>query len=104
EDGVPDDDRRLVVGHGRPLGVRTRDWKYIWWERDGDQPVEAELFDLDEDPEETTDVSAGNPAVVKEFDAFLADHVAEARETDVETEPAAVEDDIADQLEALGYR
>jgi arylsulfatase A-like enzyme len=100
-------DERHVIGHGDPLGVRTERWKYIWWVRDGDEPIDAELFDLRADPEETTDVSADNPKLVEAFDEYLATHVAHADETadalDSQTE-TEVDAEIEDQLEALGYR
>jgi arylsulfatase A-like enzyme len=107
EDGEPlDREERLVAGHGDPLGVRTPRWKYVWWDREGDTPTDAELFDLDADPEESVDVSGEHPEVVAEFDAYLADHVALAEETAVEDRSgeAAVDEEIAEQLEALGYK
>jgi arylsulfatase A-like enzyme len=100
-------DERHVIGHGDPLGVRTERWKYIWWNRDGDDPIDAELFDLQADPKETTDVSAVHPEVVKAFDEYLAAHVAHAEETADAlhgTGETAVDAEIEDQLEALGYR
>jgi arylsulfatase A-like enzyme len=99
---------RHVLGHGDPLGLRTTRWKYIWWERDGDTPVEAELFDLHADPAETTDVRTDYPEVVASFDDYLAAHVAHAAATD--HDPKTVHDGdesdeaLESQLEALGYK
>lgn len=99
---------RHVLGHGDPLGLRTTRWKYIWWERDGDTPVEAELFDLHADPAETTDVRGDYPEVVASFDDYLAAHVAHAAATD--HDPKTVHDGdetdeaLESQLEALGYK
>jgi arylsulfatase A-like enzyme len=101
-------DVRHVIGHGDPLGVRTDRWKYIWWDRNGDEPLDAELFDLRADPDEMEDVSNDHPDVVSEFDAFLADHVARARETDHDPDAVAdapaKDEDMEAQLEALGYK
>lgn len=104
--GTEREDGRHVVGHGDPLGVRTERWKYVWWDRDGDAPTDAELFDLAADPEETTDVSDDHPDVVEAFDEYLAAHVHHAEETadglgDAEPE---VDEELEAQLEALGYR
>lgn len=101
---------RHVIGHGDPLGVRTEKWKYIWWDREGAEPLNTELFDLDTDPGETTDVSDDFPRIVSKFDVFLGNHVARAEETDHEPEAVADaggntgDDDIEAQLEALGYK
>jgi arylsulfatase A-like enzyme len=99
-------DERHVVGHGDPLGVRTTKWKYIWWDRDGDEPLDAELFDLKTDPDETTDVSDEYPEVIAAFDDYLSGHIWEAEATaDALTDDAApdIEQTTKDQLEALGY-
>jgi arylsulfatase A-like enzyme len=97
-----------VLGHGAPLGLRTTRWKYVWRDRDGDEPLDAELFDLRADPQETTDVSDDHPEVVTAFDDYLAAHVAHGDATDHDPEAATHgEDDDAEiesQLEALGYK
>lgn len=96
---------RHIIGHGNPLGVRTEQWKYVWWNRDGDEPLDIELFDLQEDPDETEDVSDEYPEIVSEFDRLLSDHVVRASKTnhEVETDDEAKKK-IASQLEALGYK
>lgn len=97
-----------VLGHGEPLGIRTERWKYIWWDRDGDEPLDADLFDLRDDPQETTDVSEDYPDVVTTFDDYLAAHVAHGKATDHDPEAASHDGDadgeIEAQLEALGYK
>jgi len=99
---------RHVLGHGDPLGLRTDRWKYIWWERDGDEPVKVELFDIHADPDETTDVSDDYPEVVASFDDYLAAHVAHADATDHDPETVRHSDEadeaIESQLKALGYK
>jgi arylsulfatase A-like enzyme len=95
-----------ILGHGAPLGLRTVRWKYIWWERDGDEPMETELFDLYADPKETIDVSDDYPDVVATFDDYLAAHVAHAKATDHDPHTASYDNtdaDIEAQLKALGY-
>jgi arylsulfatase A-like enzyme len=94
-----------VIAQGDPIGLRTPHWKYTWWEHDGPEPRRVELFDLDADPEETTDVSDEHPEVVAEFDEYLAEHVRHAEATDHDPDAPAEEadDDVQEQLEALGY-
>ena len=53
-------------------GVRRGDWKLVLG-ASGD----FELYDLEADVGETTDLSAAHPALVKELRALLADHAAE---------------------------
>lgn len=96
-----------ILGQGDPLGVRTERWKYIWWERDGDEVLEAELFDLQKDPRETKDVSDDHPEIVSQFDDYLIEHVEHAEETaDVPTSAGEtqVDTEMEEQLEALGYK
>lgn len=99
---------RHVLGHGAPLGLRTERWKYIWWKRDGDDPIEAELFDLRADPMEMTDVRDDHPEVVAAFDDYLSAHVGHGEATDHDPETASPDRDddaeIESQLEALGYK
>jgi arylsulfatase A-like enzyme len=102
--------QRHVIGHGDPLGVRTKRWKYIWWDRDGDKPVDSELFDLQTDPDETTDVSDEYPNVTSELDTCLSGHIAQAKETDhdpnttTRNEGETSDEGIEAQLKALGYK
>jgi uncharacterized sulfatase len=101
-------DERLILGQGSPLGLRTPRWKYIWWERDGAEPHRSELFDLEDDPGERCDVSSDHQDIVQRFDDFLADHVTHATETEPEDGPAGIkpetDEELEEQLEALGYR
>jgi len=53
-------------------GLRRGRWKLVLGESGG-----FELYDLDADVGETTDVAAAHPALVKELRALLADHAAE---------------------------
>ena len=53
-------------------GLRRGHWKLVLGESGG-----VELYDLDADIGETTDVAAAHPKLVKELRALLADHAAE---------------------------
>lgn len=53
-------------------GLRRGHWKLVLGESGG-----VELYDLDADIGETTDVASAHPALVKELRALLADHAAE---------------------------
>lgn len=49
-------------------GVRTAKWKLIeYWE----QPVEHELYDLEKDPDETTNLTKAKPAMLRELKARM---------------------------------
>jgi arylsulfatase A-like enzyme len=53
-------------------GIRRGDWKLVHGASGG-----FELYDLETDVGETTDLSAAHPALVEELRALLADHAAE---------------------------
>jgi arylsulfatase A-like enzyme len=55
--------------------VRTLEWRYTRY----DELEEDELIDLEHDPEETTDVSAANPAIVEDFRRRLEEWKAETK-------------------------
>lgn len=77
---------------------RTTDWKYI--HRDGNE----ELYDLVDDPSETTDVSDERPAKIKRFRARLDEYVERVEATNVETSEVDMDEDVQRRLRALGYR
>jgi len=97
--------RRLGEGSGDLVSLRSGHWKLIL------NPLSSqtlprprfELFDLDADPGETTNVAAAHPEVVKRLEpkarAFIAKHWKgkAARET------GAMEPEVEDQLRQLGY-
>ena len=59
--------RTEMIVEGR--AVRKGPWKYIW--RGGNQP--PELFDLRQDPGESTNLAARHPEVVKDLHQALLD-------------------------------
>lgn len=71
---IPESDPERVVfaeyhGHGAPgsaFMVRKGKWKYICYHN-----AEAQLFDLEGDPEELTNLAASKPEVVADMDAEL---------------------------------
>lgn len=58
----------VIIAWGRNLSIRDRDWNLIL---DGTLETDlCALYDLQQDPEETTDVAAANPAVVQTLRAY----------------------------------
>lgn len=78
--------------------VRTDRWKYI---RDEDRDEEV-LFDLENDPNEQTDVSDRSTDILQDLAARLDDHQA-THAVDTDTETIDVSATVEDQLEDLGY-
>jgi arylsulfatase A-like enzyme len=74
----------IVSGFGPYAAVRNHKWNYIHpWDPYAPElykhlPAEHvhQLFDLENDPEELTDVLADHPKVAQELTAFLADYMA----------------------------
>jgi arylsulfatase A-like enzyme len=84
---------------GQRLAARTSDWKLLWHVTEGS----VELYDLGDDPEETTDVSDSHPEVVDRLRGKLREYRETARDT--ETELPEVEESAAvkRRLRDLGY-
>jgi arylsulfatase A-like enzyme len=67
-------------------------------------PAEVELFDLDEDPHELTNVASSRPAVVERLDGLLADYTARSgREPTTPREAPPIPAHVAERLRSLGY-
>ena len=94
-----DDETQLVARRGR--------WKLVQLRTPRDRRrfrrTEFELYDLEADPGETTDVSGGHPAVVAELRAALAQWVRNTPRYGGESEEAALDEDTRKMLRALGY-
>ena len=66
-------------GYGGIVAVRDGKWKAIRRDTKKKKPRDWELYNLDEDRNETTDLAAENPAVVKQLEeAFLKTRTREA--------------------------
>jgi choline-sulfatase len=83
---------KLNMGWAEMRSIRTNRWKYI-------RAPKPELYDLVQDPGETTNVIAGHPADVKELEAALS-HVSANTE---KVAPAAMDPRTLRQLKSLGY-
>jgi arylsulfatase A-like enzyme len=80
-----------IDGFSKDLAVRTRQWK--WYQ--------GRLYDLLDDPGETTDVAARHPAVVESLQGTLA-ALLKSREPAVRR-PVEIDRDLRERLKALGY-
>lgn len=87
-----------VVARGTKFGVRFGRWKYI----EADEEGTRELYDLDQDPGETTNLAAREPAVADRLSRAIAAFRARYDRGGgrPEKEPGA---DVREDLKALGY-
>jgi choline-sulfatase len=83
---------KLNMGWAELRGMRTNRWKYI-------RAPKNELYDLIQDPAETTNVIASHPAEVQELEAKLKAVSATAEKV----APAAMDTHTLEQLKSLGY-
>jgi arylsulfatase A-like enzyme/Tfp pilus assembly protein PilF len=84
---------QLAYGWSPVLGLRTGEYKYL-------RTVRPELYALDADPNELSDLAASQPARLKELDAALEAHLGDA--LPVVPNAVAPPEEIA-LLESLGY-
>jgi len=94
-----------TAGGGSILASRTPNWKCLW-SRDGKLELdggETELYALDTDPAETTDVSGEYPAIVDRFVDRMKTYVADAERTDTALPSVEENDETKQRLKDLGY-
>jgi len=84
---------------GERLAARTSDWKLLWHVTEGG----VELYDLDDDPEETTDVSDSHPQVVDRLRGELREYRETARDTETELPEVEESEAAKRRLRDLGY-
>jgi arylsulfatase A-like enzyme len=84
------------------FGFRTRRWKYLY---DGKKD-EHELYDLENDPEETKDVSDEHDEKMAEFQELLRERLDTIERTSADVEVPDINDmlGVEERLEALGYK
>jgi arylsulfatase A-like enzyme len=84
---------------GERLAARTSDWKLLWHVTEGG----VELYDLGDDPEETTDVSDSHPEVVDRLRGELREYRETARDTETELPEVEEAEAVKRRLRDLGY-
>jgi len=85
---------KLALGWAELRGIRTNRWKYI-------RAPKPELYDLAQDPKETTNVLREHPAEVERLSAQLTDVVGNGGSEKVEAK--MVDERQMAQLRSLGY-
>ncbi len=85
---------KLALGWAELRGIRTNHWKYI-------RAPKPELYNLDADPGEMTNVIKQHPAEVERLDAQLKNVIGNSGSEKVETN--VVDDRQMAQLRSLGY-
>ena len=92
-------DTGRIEGPSRCRAVRTEKWKLVSYEEAGRGP-RIELFDLENDPGEKSDVSAQNPAISRELlNKLLESSGSRVRKTGKKT----LDPRILERLRSLGY-
>jgi arylsulfatase A-like enzyme/Flp pilus assembly protein TadD len=85
---------KLNLGWAELRGIRTNRWKYV-------RAPKAELYDLVQDPAETTNTAEIHPSEVKQLEEQLSAIAGNGESEKVE--PAAVDPRTLQQLRSLGY-
>ncbi len=85
---------KINLGWAELRAIRTNHWKYI-------RAPKPELYDLSQDPKETSNVLAEHPAEVQKLEAQLAAGGTSAGSEKVETAP--MDEHTLAQLKSLGY-
>jgi len=85
------------------FSVQTKEWKFIY-RAEGQQ---KELYNLAKDPEETINVVANYPKIVKQLEQLLLSHIKECKKKresiGVKIERMELDEETIKQLKALGY-
>jgi len=93
--------RRLVDGKKAPEGesfiIRTNGWKYMIRE------VGNELYHLETDPKEKTNLVEQRPEIVKELEAKLMVHITQLKKNKLSVGGVDLSNTLREQLRALGY-
>jgi arylsulfatase A-like enzyme len=72
-------------------------WKLI------ERPDDVELYDIRTDPDEQENVSQDHPDVVEELAAIIDSYRQKADQTDEQLDSVAIDGEVQDRLEQLGY-
>ena len=79
------------------FSLRTAGWKFV------QQSTDETLYDLSEDPDETTDVLDDYPERAEQFRRTLEAHADRIESTATETESVEVDESVRQRLRELGY-
>lgn len=82
----------------RRLAYRDDRWKYIQFEN------KKELFDLDDDPGETTNVVGQHTDVVRRCRDAIDQHIQRVAQTDTDLGDVEMEEQVKERLRKLGYK
>ncbi|MBM3498193.1 MAG: hypothetical protein FJX74_05935 [Armatimonadetes bacterium] len=76
-DDAPAPRETVVTAFGHYASLRTARWNYVrpWTPLPGDRRGRQDLYDLEADPEELTNVLADHREVAVELDTLLTDHI-----------------------------
>jgi arylsulfatase A-like enzyme len=96
-DGTEKEKQYAICDGEDTYSYRDDDWKFI------ERPDEVELYDIRSDPGEQENVSQDHPDVVEELSAIIDTYRQKAAKTDEQLDSVAIDGEVQDRLEKLGY-
>jgi arylsulfatase A-like enzyme len=97
-DGDSKADRFTVAVSGSTYSYRDDDWKFI------ERPGDVELYDLQSDPGEASNVVNKYPEIVDSLSRILETYRAQAATTGGDEDNLSIDGKVQDRLEQLGYK
>lgn len=86
-----------IADHAKTIAYRDQTWKYITG------PERNELYNIEQDPDEQTDVNSEYPDIIQDIEAKLAQHSSLGKQAESDVDVDELDDDVQDRLEQLGY-
>ncbi len=96
-DGGTKEKTHTICDSEDTYAYRDNRWKYI------ERPNDVELYDIQEDPGEQANFSQDHPDVVDELSEIIDAYRQKAATTAEELESVAIDGEVQDRLEQLGY-
>jgi arylsulfatase A-like enzyme len=87
----------IIADQGDTIAYRDSTWKYITG------PDRSELYNVSEDPGETTNVIESNSDIIPEIENTLAEYPQLGKKSEVELNKENLSGEVQDRLEQLGY-
>lgn len=96
-DGTENKKQYAICDGEDTYSYRDDHWKLI------ERPDDVELYDIRTDPDEQENVSQDHPDVVEELSGIVDSYRQKAAKTDEQLDSVAIDGEVQDRLEQLGY-